>query len=84
MLQIATLKDQLSQEMRKRQQYISRSVKTGEEIADIRSMLDHSLTKVAYDPSIDPDDLPDEWPGFDQVIDDLRILSHPRRSQAVD
>ena len=54
MLQIATLKDQLSQEMRKRQQYISRSVKTGEEIADIRSMLDHSLTKVAYDPDIDP------------------------------
>ena len=52
--QTATLKDQLSQEMRKRQQYISRSVKTGDEIADIRSMLDQSLTKVAYNPEIDP------------------------------
>jgi hypothetical protein len=45
-LQVATLKDQLSQEMRKRQQYISRSVRTGDEIHDIRSMLDHSLSKV--------------------------------------
>ena len=53
-LQIATLKDQLSQEMRKRQQYISRSVKTGDEIADIRSMLDQSLTRVAFDPDVDP------------------------------
>ena len=52
--QVATLKDQLSQELRRRQQYISRSVKTGEEIADIRSMLDQSLTTVAYDPEIDP------------------------------
>ncbi len=30
--QIATLKDQLAQEMRKRQMYISRSVRTGDEI----------------------------------------------------
>ena len=53
-MQIATLKDQLSQEMRKRQQYISRSAKTGDEIADIRSMLDQSLTRVAFDPDVDP------------------------------
>ena len=43
---IATLKDQLGQELRKRQQFISRSVKAGEEVADIRSMLDTSLGKV--------------------------------------
>ena len=51
---MSTLKDQLSQEMRKRQQYISRSVRAGEDIADIRSMLDQSLTKVATDPELDP------------------------------
>lgn len=50
---IATLKDQLAAEMRKRQQYITRSTRTGEEIADIRSMLDSSLTNVGRDPSID-------------------------------
>ena len=40
--------------MRKRQQYISRSAKTGDEIADIRSMLDQSLTRVAFDHDVDP------------------------------
>lgn len=40
--------------MKKRQQYISRSVRTGDEIADIRNMLDTSLSKVAYDPELDP------------------------------
>jgi rootletin len=51
---VSTLKDQLSQEMRKRQQYISRSVRAGDDINDIRSMLDQSLTKVAMDPELDP------------------------------
>merc|ERR1711976_219067 len=37
--QVSTLKDQLGQEMRKRQQYISRSVRAGDEIKDIRSIL---------------------------------------------
>ncbi|XP_053390554.1 rootletin-like [Mercenaria mercenaria] len=50
---IATLKDQLATEMLKRQQYIQRSARTGDEINDIRSMLDNSLTTVGRDPSLD-------------------------------
>ena len=44
--QVATLKDQLGQEMRKRQQYISKSARTGDEIRDLRGVLDGSLRQV--------------------------------------
>lgn len=40
--------------MRKRQQYISRSARTGDEIRDIRGVLDNSLTNVMRDQSLDP------------------------------
>ena len=80
-IQIATLKDQLSQEMRKRQQYISRSVKTGDEIADIRSMLDQSLGKVAYDAELDPILLEQETKKLDDDLSGYRGRTHvaPRR-----
>lgn len=49
-----TLKDQLSQELRRRQQYISKSTRAGEEIRDIRSKLDSSLSTVGRDINLDP------------------------------
>ena len=51
--QVATLKDQLSQEVRKRQQYISKSSHQSGDLADIRSILDTSLTNVSRDPGLD-------------------------------
>ena len=48
------MKDQLTQEMRKRQQYISKSVRTGDEIRDLRNILDSSLNVVSRDPALDP------------------------------
>ena len=45
--QIRTLKEQLSQEIRTRQQYILRSTRAGEEIREIRSSLDESLRNVS-------------------------------------
>ena len=67
--QIATLKDQLAQEMRKRQQYISRSVRTGDELRDIRNILDSSLGTVARDPSLDPILLDQEARRLDDTVD---------------
>jgi hypothetical protein len=40
--------------MRKCQQYISRSARTGEELRDIRCILDSSLSNVTRDQSLDP------------------------------
>lgn len=68
-LQIATLKDQLAQEMRKRQQYISRSVRTGDEIKDIRNILDGSLSNIIQDPSLDPILLESESKKLDASMD---------------
>ena len=45
--QIRTLKEQLSQEIRTRQQYILRTTRAGEEIREIRSSLDQSLRNVS-------------------------------------
>ena len=75
--QIATLKDQLATEMRKRQQYISRSARTGEEISDIRSMLDTSLSNVGRDASLDPHLLEVETRKLDDSID---IHGYPSRT----
>lgn len=75
--QINTLKDQLSQELRKRQSYISRSARTGDEIKDIRNILDNSLSNIARDPSLDPILLDQETRKLD---DSLRFSSPTRLS----
>ena len=69
LLQIATLKDQLATEMRKRQQYISRSARAGDEISDLRNVLDSSLSVVARDPSLDPTLLEVETRKLDDSLD---------------
>ncbi|XP_053390044.1 rootletin-like [Mercenaria mercenaria] len=67
---IATLKDQLATEMRKRQQYIQRSARTGDEKKnDIRSMLDNSLTTVGRDPSLERQLLEIETRKLDDSLD---------------
>jgi hypothetical protein len=45
--QVLTLKDQLEQEIRKRQMYLAHSARAGDELAEMREALDASLTKVA-------------------------------------
>lgn len=52
--QNALLKDQIAQELRKRQLYITKSARAGDEIRDIRSVLNTSLTSVIRDPNLDP------------------------------
>lgn len=48
--QIATLKDQLTQEMHKRQQFITRGIRSAEEVKDLRNILDIR----SQDPALDP------------------------------
>ncbi|CAF0947510.1 unnamed protein product, partial [Didymodactylos carnosus] len=52
---ITTLKEQLSQEIRKRQTFLNRSITSGEEITALRSMVNDSLSFVSRDPKgLDP------------------------------
>ncbi|KAK3104963.1 hypothetical protein FSP39_014171 [Pinctada imbricata] len=79
---IATLKDQLATEMRKRQEYISRSARTGDEIQNLRNVLDSSLSNVTRDQSLDPLLLETETRKLDESFDFNRSLpqrSAPRR-----
>jgi hypothetical protein len=68
-VQIATLKDQLNQEMRKRQQFISRSTRAGDEIMDIRNKLDTSLTHVSRNPTLDQHLLDYETRKLEDAVD---------------
>lgn len=63
--------------MRKRQQYIQRSARTGEEINDIRSMLDTSLNIVGRDPSLDRQLLEIETRKLDDSLD---VHGYPART----
>ena len=63
--------------MRKRQQYIQRSARAGEEISDIRSMLDSSLTTVGRDPSLDQHLLEIETRKLDDSLD---VHGYPART----
>ena len=69
MLQVSTLKDQLSQEMKKRQEFISRSARAGDDINDLRNMLGSSLGNVARDPSLDPLLLDHETKKLGELVD---------------
>ncbi|XP_076086637.1 uncharacterized protein LOC143057256 isoform X1 [Mytilus galloprovincialis] len=77
---VATLKDQLSTEMKKRQLYISRSARTGDEIRDIRSILDSSLSNVTRDQSLDPLIMETETRKLDESLEFRgSYRSQPRR-----
>ncbi|GFS25857.1 rootletin, partial [Elysia marginata] len=80
--QNSLLKDQIGHELRKRQQYISQSARAGEDIRDLRSVLDHSLTNVIRDPNLDPILLDQEAKRLDESLGYSRSggLSTPRRS----
>ena len=80
--QNSLLKDQIGHELRKRQQYISQSARAGEDIRDLRSVLDHSLTTVIRDPNLDPILLDQESKRLDESLGYSRTggLSTPRRS----
>ena len=75
--------------MKKRQQYISRSARTGDEIRDIRSMLDSSLSNVTRDQSLDPLLLETETRKLDDSLEfrgsyrtpQTRRRTSPNRSQ---
>ncbi|XP_021361091.1 rootletin-like [Mizuhopecten yessoensis] len=76
---VSTLKDQLSTEMRKRQQYISRSSRTGDEIRDIRNILDGSLSAVTRHPDLDPLLLETETRKLDDSMDFRSTSPYPSR-----
>ncbi|CAH1108752.1 unnamed protein product [Psylliodes chrysocephalus] len=51
--QITLLRDQLNQEIKRRQQYVMRSSKAGREMQQLRQALGDSLRTVSQDPSLD-------------------------------
>ncbi|XP_045461010.1 rootletin [Harmonia axyridis] len=51
--QVSLLRDQLNQEVKRRQQYVLRSTQAGREMAQLRQTLGDSLKTVAQDPSLD-------------------------------
>ncbi len=73
---VSTLKDQLSQEVRKRNQYLSRSARTSTDVNEIRALLDSSLANVARDPSLDAALLEAETRRLDDALD---LKSAPTR-----
>jgi hypothetical protein len=75
--QVLTLKDQLEQEIRKRQMYLAHSARAGDELAEMREALDASLTKVARNPELDPILLEHET----KKLDDLVELHSPKLSR---
>nr|KAG5692081.1 hypothetical protein BaRGS_021513 [Batillaria attramentaria] len=81
--QIHTLKDQLSQELRRRQQYISKSARAGDDIRDLRSVLDNSLATVGRDASLDPILLEHETRKLDESLDISGYSSVGRRRSPV-
>jgi len=52
--QIANLRDQLSTEIRKRQNFINHSMTVGDDLKNLHSVLNDSLNIVARDPLLDP------------------------------
>ena len=52
--QISTLRDQLSREIRTRQNFLNHTVTADEEIKNLHSILTDSLNTVARDPVLDP------------------------------
>lgn len=51
--QITLLRDQLNQEIKRRQQYVLRSTRAGREMQQLRQALGDSLRTVSQDPSLD-------------------------------
>jgi rootletin len=69
-MQISTLKDQLSHEIRQRQLYLVRSAAlTDNDINDLQKVLDNSLRKVSNNPDIDPILLEHETKKLDAAIE---------------
>lgn len=52
--QIATLRDQLSREIRNRQNFLNRTACADEEIKNLHTILTDSLTTVSREPTLDP------------------------------
>lgn len=53
LFQIKLLRDQLNEEIKRRQQYVLRSTKAGREMQSLRQALGDSLRTVSQDPSVD-------------------------------
>lgn len=77
--QVQLLKDQLNQEIRKRQLYVLRSAKTGDEIRELRSVLDQSLKTVSKDNALDAFLLESEARKLDSAVDRHLSRSPTRR-----
>jgi hypothetical protein len=75
------LKDQLTRELRQRDQYLSRSNRTDNDINDLHTILDGSLSKLARNPDIDPILLEHETRKLDAAVEMKRSSSpHARLS----
>lgn len=83
LFQVATLKDQLAVEIRKRQQYITHSVRTNEEIHDIRHQtLDDFPKKAIHNPKLESLLVEHESKKLEEMLDRCSpaLLQHRGRS----
>lgn len=65
--QVTHLKEQLAEEIRRRQAFLSRSFRTGQEIRSLRQTLGDSLRNVSMDPS--PGTMDSETRRLDTTLD---------------
>ena len=68
-MQVSTLKDQLSRELQKKQQYIKRTVAKNEETKDLRNQLGESLVRVSRDTAYEPTVLDEETRRLDESLE---------------
>ena len=66
---MATLKDQLSRELQKKQQYIKRTAAKNEETKDLRNQLGESLVRVSRDTAYEPAVLDEETRRLDESLE---------------
>lgn len=82
--QISLLRDQLNQEIKRRQQYVLRSTRAGREMQQLRQALGDSLRTVSQDPSLDALLLEHEARKLDSTLSTTASLppglSYDRRS----
>lgn len=69
------LREQLNQEVKRRQMYLLRSARAGREMQQIRQALGDSLRTVAQDPSLDADLLEHETRRLDSTLTSASLPS---------
>lgn len=82
LVQVSTLKDQLSKELQKKQSYLTRTAQKSDEIRDLRGKLEDSLHTVARDTLYEPSVLERESQKLEDSVDASYSSSPMRRTKS--